>query len=404
MIALRRRRDAADLCLRCGAPRDTRLHHCSNCLMSLARRRARRVAFGKCQHCRRIRDRGKKVLCSTCASSGAAKFQQKLKSRRLLGRCTSCGRERDRPGKKVCFACSERNIRTVTRLYKLYRANRLCWRCGVPTNGPAYCRECIHKNRIGLTKRRPRSAIQVCATNSRLNSKALHSSDQDNSAVPAAQFSATDARDGSLTRKEEPKNDRRLIVKLVVANRYKRFKVNHICPRCCLPHDSEHVLCDKCHERVTTANLALQKTRRAQNLCLSCRGNRDDETAWCINCRRIRIKRKHAVVRMRLERNLCGFCGGTKDRGRNCADCRSMFAAYARNERRERRAAGLCTICGKKAPDTGRTSCRDCREKVRPVKENYARKKRNERAHAHNRFLPPDGGGLEGGRCEQQQQ
>lgn len=72
----------------------------------------------------------------------------------------------------------------------------------------------------------------------------------------------------------------------------------------------------------------------------------------------------------------CTQCGGETQGKSRCEWCRKAHSLHDHNRREARRAAGLCTTCGKVNPSEGYHTCWSCRiRSAAACRMHYAKKK-----------------------------
>ena len=240
-----------------------------------------------------------------------------------------------------------------------------------------------------------------------------------------------------------------------------------VCKACGKPRDNETTRCEKCRQKNNQSGKSTRQARFAKVLCQKCGRANSSGGRWCATCRAAAASRQAAKCRAWKAAGLCATCGKDKsDRpgkalcldcsnrnarfsrehsrkrrdvaaarakvlegarrikqhrklsGRCCScgspndnipriNCKSCAAAASERERdrRRRRAPGLCTICGRKERAPGLKSCIECRAIWKRYLTKWRRKKKRQRiAMERTRISAASGGGLEEGRCEQQQQ
>ena len=110
--------------------------------------------------------------------------------------------------------------------------------------------------------------------------------------------------------------------------------------------------------------------RRAQGLCIKCgKTSPAPERSQCASC----SERGRKTERARYAR---GKAAGEPYGGKNPESRRRMARERSKRRKRERREAGLCTLCGRQAPVEGSAVCEPCRETRRASERKlYARRR-----------------------------
>ena len=152
------------------------------------------------------------------------------------------------------------------------------------------------------------------------------------------------------------------------------------CPKCggANPLAEGLSACQACHDRTMESQAQARARWRAAGLCVRCGRERDGGWLVCTRCHdrdaKTRAKRRGAEKALREERRaacVCTQCGKRMaEPGRKW--CRACQVAHNRctsgpdyyakvNARRHAwRAAGVCTECGKRPAEEGRARCRRC--------------------------------------------
>lgn len=100
--------------------------------------------------------------------------------------------------------------------------------------------------------------------------------------------------------------------------------------------------------------------RAAQGLCTECDTPRLPGHSLCQRHFEMRRQRLKDWNRRRKTAGRC-FCGKPVKRGRDrCPECLAIETRRVLDRYIERKAAGLCMICGKAPPRRGKVICRNC--------------------------------------------
>ena len=84
------------------------------------------------------------------------------------------------------------------------------------------------------------------------------------------------------------------------------------------------------------------------------------------------------TVKAREHQGRCRDCGGEAAPGRiRCYTCLRIAAIKIKIRRAQLKEAGLCVVCGKVPPDSGRVRCRACLEKIMCRYRKREEKKKN---------------------------
>lgn len=124
--------------------------------------------------------------------------------------------------------------------------------------------------------------------------------------------------------------------------------------------------------------------RKEQGLCPKCGKNNDTDGYYCNLCKEQRKLYQRGNRKFWKELGICPQCGKSKIYGdeKICLDCTIYRQGYEDNHKKvltreqkdrknernrrirdERRAKGICTICGKRKPNPLRKICHICSEK-----------------------------------------
>ena len=127
---------------------------------------------------------------------------------------------------------------------------------------------------------------------------------------------------------------------------YAMHKTNGLCPRCGNPLDREGFYCSECVEKLNRYQRETRELRRLIGLCPTCGKEKlfGDEKQ-CITCRQKAHESRTPLTDEQKEKY------------------RKRFSERQKSLREERKAAGICTRCGKRAAAPGRKKCEVCLEK-----------------------------------------
>ena len=127
---------------------------------------------------------------------------------------------------------------------------------------------------------------------------------------------------------------------------YAMRKTNGLCPKCGKQLDREGHYCSKCVEKFNRYQRETRELRRLIGICPTCGKEKlfGDEKQ-CITCRQKAHESRTPLTDEQKEKY------------------KKRFNEQQKGLREERKAAGICTRCGKRAVAPGRKKCEVCLEK-----------------------------------------
>lgn len=151
---LRAKREANNLCNRCGKPNDTDKYYCSECTdkrnSEQAGDRKFYIDLGICPICRKVPILGDEAACPECRAKHAETESRRRQTeqaknyakkhnkdiyykRKEIGICYRCGKRKTMPGKGACGICLQSKNKYYSMKYKRpLRSDAICRFCDNP--------------------------------------------------------------------------------------------------------------------------------------------------------------------------------------------------------------------------------------------------------------------------------
>lgn len=145
---------------------------------------------------------------------------------------------------------------------------------------------------------------------------------------------------------------------------YKQQKLRRRCTQCgdSLPDKQKSVACQTCKERLVIQNKCRKQKLIAENKCVSCQSPCENGKQQCNDCLSNYSGYQKAKRQQRKANGLCSVCGSqlTDADSTQCSPCRKRKQKNRRNARFRNSQNGCCVLCGSSAKKVTKTLCEVC--------------------------------------------
>jgi len=146
-------------------------------------------------------------------------------------------------------------------------------------------------------------------------------------------------------------------------------KENNLCEKCGTENAPGRKLCRKHLDAAAARGKAKRTRRKTSGTCVDCGGTVDDGFSACPQCRSNNAERARRSGKTYYQKNKeagrCSCCSDDVAPGKTmCQKHLDEKTAKQAKKRAERKVSGLCPVCGKDKPESGKKTCAKCLKRI----------------------------------------